>query len=52
MGYSKPLEEVFFDGVKVSQVEKKINSLLTAGRCMLLIWLNSAHQVLKLIAEI
>lgn len=47
MGYTEPLEEVFFCVVKLSQVEKKINSLLTAVLCMLSIWLNSAQEDLK-----
>jgi hypothetical protein len=44
MGYQEPPEEVLFSEVKVSQVEKKINNLLTQARCMLLIWLNSAQE--------
>jgi hypothetical protein len=44
MGYQEPPEEVLFSEIKVSQVEKKINNLLTQARCMLLIWLNSAQE--------
>lgn len=47
MGYTEPLEEVLFCVVKLSQVEKKINSLLTAALFMLSIWLNSAQEDLQ-----
>jgi hypothetical protein len=47
MGYPEPLQEVLFSAVKLTQVEKKINSLLTAARCMISIWLNSAQKDLK-----